>query len=233
MRANANPKVLIVYHTFSQQTSKVADAMAEAFSAHNCDVTKALIEFPDPEWTRKVFTGVPMRRPAINLVKILVAQRTRKTGEIRTPPEAQSGDYDLIVFGSPTWWLTTNMPIRTYLKSDAAKKVLGGKPFAAAAVCRRYWKGNIHDIRKLGEGNGGTWVGETHFVSDGNQVTSMLSWLGWMKHGEPQETVFGIKMPPPNLRADYKEQARSFVDGLVDKVLAQQPAAPAEGAAQG
>ena len=47
----------------------------------------------------------------------------------------------------------------------------------------------------------------------------MLSWLGYMKHGEPQERVLALRMPPPNLQPDYEEQARSFVDGLVDGVL--------------
>ncbi len=47
----------------------------------------------------------------------------------------------------------------------------------------------------------------------------MLSWLGYMKHGEPQERVMGLKMPPPNLKPDFEEQAKSFVDGLVDGVL--------------
>ena len=47
----------------------------------------------------------------------------------------------------------------------------------------------------------------------------MLSWLGYMKHGEPQEHVFGLKMSPPNLKPDFEEQAKEFVDGLVDDVL--------------
>ena len=49
-----------------------------------------------------------------------------------------------------------------------------------------------------------------------------------MKHGEPQERVFGLKMPPPNLKPDFEEQARSFVDGIVDEVFHQPAAASAE-----
>ena len=101
------------------------------------------------------------------------------------------------------------MPIRSYLKSPAAKSVLDGKPFAAFSVSRRYWKGNMKDVRKLGEANGGRWLGETHFLAAGGQVKSMLSWLGYMKHGEPQERVFGMKMPPPNLKPEFEQQARS------------------------
>ena len=162
------------------------------------------------------FSEVPMRLPAIHIV-MLLAQRRRKTGEIRIPREAQEGDYDLVVIGSPTWWLTTNMPIRSYLESSAAAKILDGKPFAAFSVSRRYWKGNMKDVRKLGEANGGRWVGQTHFLAAGGQVRSMLSWLGYMKHGEAAERVLGMKMPPPNLKPDFEQQARSFIDEVVDR----------------
>jgi hypothetical protein len=56
----------------------------------------------------------------------------------------------------------------------------------------------------------------------------MLSWLAYMKHGEARERAFGLKMPPPNLRPDFEEQARAFINGMADRVLgepvASQPA---------
>ena len=121
------------------------------------------------------------------------------------------------MIGSPTWWLTTNMPIRSYLKSSAAGSVLDGTPFAAFSVSRRYWKGNMKDVRKLGEECGGTWVDETHFTSAGGQVTSMLSWLAYMKRGVPRERILGVRMPAPNLKPDFGRQARSFIERIADR----------------
>jgi hypothetical protein len=37
-----------------------------------------------------------------------------------------------------------------------------------------------------------------------------------------------VVVPPPNLKPDFEDQARSFVDGVVDKVLHQPVAARAE-----
>jgi hypothetical protein len=48
-----------------------------------------------------------------------------------------------------------------------------------------------------------------------------------MKHGEPQERIWGMKMPLPNLQPDFEEQAKAFADGLVDGVL--QPVAAGAG----
>ena len=102
---------------------------------------------------------------------------------------------------------------------------MGGKPFATASISRRYYSINLRQQRKLGEKNGGRFVDKTHFVVAGGQVKSMLSWLGYMKHGEPQQRVMGLKMPPPNLKPDFEEQAKAFVDGLVEGVVRQPIAA--------
>jgi flavodoxin len=220
MSGGAKPKVLIVYYTLTKQSGRVADALAEVFEARGCAVTKALIEFTDERWAPKL-SRFPMKHPVPQIASVLPAQLGHKTGEIRIPPEAEAGDYDLVLLVSPTWWFQTSMPIRSYLESPAAKAVLDGKPFATASVSRRYYSINLRQQRKLAEKSGGHLIDKTHFVVAGGQVKSMLSWLGYMKHGEPQERVFGLKMPPPNLKPDYEEQARTFVNGVVDEVFGQ------------
>jgi hypothetical protein len=201
--------------------------MAQALKARGCGVTKAAIEFTDERWVPKL-SQFPMKRPFPQIVSILPAQLRHKTGEIRIPPEAQAGHYDLVLLASPTWWFQTSMPIRSYLESPAAQTVLNGKSFACASISRRYYSINLRQMRKLGEKNGGRLIDKTHFVVAGGQVKSMLSWLGYMKHGEPQERVMGLKMPPPNLKPDFEDQARSFVDGVVDEVFNQPAAASVE-----
>jgi hypothetical protein len=47
----------------------------------------------------------------------------------------------------------------------------------------------------------------------------MLSWLGYMKYGESQERIMGLKMPAPNLKPGFEKQAKGFADRLVDRVL--------------
>src|SRR5262245_4954229 len=221
MSVPARPTVLIVYYTLTKQTERVAEAIADAFEARGYEVTKALIEFTDDRWVPKL-SQFPMKRPFPQIASILPAQLRHKTGEIGIPPEAEGGDYDLVVLASPTWWFQTSMPIRSYLESRAAQTVLKGKPFATASISRRYYSINLGQQKKLGEKAGGQWIDKTHFVVAGGQVKSMLSWLGYMKHGEPQERVAGLKMPPPNLKPDYEEQARSFVDTVADGVFGRQ-----------
>ena len=212
------PNVLVVYFSLTRQTGRVADAMAKALAARGYDVVKAPIEFTDVRWAPKL-SQFPMKHPIPLISSILPAQLRHRTGEIRIPPEAQTGDYDLVVLASPTWWFQTSMPIRSYLESPAAKTVLSGTPFACASISRRYYGVNLRQQKKLGRQNGGRWIDETHFVCAGGQVKSMLAWLGYMKHGEPQERVMGLTMYPPNLKPDYEEQSQAFIDDVADEVF--------------
>ncbi len=228
MNSDTAPKVLVVYFSLTQQAARVAEAMARALTDRGCEVTRAAIEFTDERWVEKL-SQFPMHRPILQLGSILPAQLRHKTGEIRIPPEAQTGDYDLVLLASPTWWFQTSMPIRSYLASPGAMTVLSGKPFACVSISRRYYSINLRQMKKLGEKNGGRPIDKTHFVVAGGQVKSMLSWLGYMKHGKPQERVLGLKMPPPNLKPDFEEQARSFVGRVLDRVVDPTVAAGGEG----
>ena len=226
MNAAAKPRVLIVFFTLTKQSGRVVDATARSLEARGCEVTTSLIEFTDKRWA-PTLSQFPMKRPIQQIASVLTAQLRHKVGDIRIPSEAQAGDYDLVLIASPTWWFQTSMPIRSYLESPAARAILDGKPFATMSISRRYYGVNLRQQRRLGEKNGGRFTDETHFVAAGGQVQSMLSWLGYMKHGEPQERVMGLKMPPPNLQPSFEAQANAFVDGLVDRAL--QPAAAGAG----
>ena len=169
--------MLIVYYTYTKQSGRVADALAKEFEAGGCEVTKALIEFTDQRWLPKLFSQFPLKHPIAQISTTLIPQLRHKTGEISIPAEAQSGDYDLVVIASPTWWIQLSTPIRSYLDSSAAKAVLDGRPFAVVSVSRRYYGFNLRQQRRLAEKSGGRFADQTHFVAAGGQVKSMMRGL--------------------------------------------------------
>jgi menaquinone-dependent protoporphyrinogen IX oxidase len=219
----ATPRVLFVYYSYTQQTLKVVEAMAEVLRERGCDVQQAAIEFTDSRYAKR-FSGFPLRHVYRDLFGMVPAQLRGATGEIRIPDAAREGDYDLVCIGSPTWWLKTCMPIRSYLKSDAAGRILNGKRFAAFVVCRRYWSINLEAVRKLGTARGGDYVDGVHWAFAGGQVKSLLSLLSYLGKGENREHYLGVKIPPTNLQADALEQARTFARGLADRLAGERAA---------
>ena len=147
----------------------------------------------------------------LDILGMLPAQLRRATGQIRLPDEAREGEgeYDLVCIGSPTWWLTTSMPIRSFVKSDAAERLLARKRFATFVVCRRYWRNNLKTVRKLGTKQGGENVSGVHFTFASGQLRSLLSLIGYPAKGENHERYLGVRIPTANLKPDNLEEART------------------------
>jgi menaquinone-dependent protoporphyrinogen IX oxidase len=212
------PRVLFVYFTYTQQSLKIAEAMSEVLRERGCDVQLASIEFTDSRYAER-FTRFPFRHLYRDLFGMIPAQLRGATGEIRIPEQASGGDYDLVVIGSPTWWIKTSVPIRSYLKSEAAGRILNGRRFAAYVVCRRYWGLNLRTVRKLGTAQGGHYVDGAHWSYAGGQVKSLLSLLSYLGKGENRERYLGVKIPVTNLQPDDLEGARAFAAGLAYRVV--------------
>ena len=217
MATPTRPHVLMVYYTHTQQAQRVSEAMSEVLRARGCDVTQASIEFIDPKYAKN-FTTFPFKHAVFSILPLLWPQTLRKTGQIRIPEEAKAEDYDLVCVGSATWFFTTNMPMRSYLKSEEARRVFAGKPFAAYVVCRRYYGVNLREVKKLGAALGGKFLDGTRFTYEGGQVRSLLSLLSYFGKGEMRPKALGIKIPPTNLKPDFETQASTFANELADSV---------------
>jgi menaquinone-dependent protoporphyrinogen IX oxidase len=220
----AKPKVLFVYFTYTKQTLKVLEAMTQVFRDHGCEVEHAAIDLTDSRYTAR-FHEFPMPRPFIELIGMIPAEIFRKTGEISIPDAARGGDYDLVCIGSPTWWLSTSVPIRSYLESDAAGTALSDTPFATVVVCRRYFGHNLRTVKKLATERGGKYLDGIHFAYQGGQVKSLLSLISYLGSGEYRKRYLGVPIPPTNIQEDQLDIARNFANGLADRLAVESSSA--------
>lgn len=217
-RGDRRPRVLLLYYTYTGQSLKVLEAAGEVFRERGYEVQKAGIEFTDQRFAER-FSRFPMRRVWPDMLSVLPAQTRGATGDIRIPDAVRNGDYDLICIGSPTWWRATSMPLRSFLKSDEARKSLAGKPFAVFVVCRRYWRENLTTVRELAEKQGGQYVDGIYFQYPGDQIRSMLSLTSYLGSGEYRDRYLGVRIPPTNVQPEQLEQTRTFATALADRLF--------------
>lgn len=217
-RGERRPRVLLLYYTYTGQSLRVLEAAGEVFGERGCEVEKAQIEFTDQRYAER-FSRFPMRRVWPDMLSVLPAQTRGATGQIRIPDTVRNGDYDLICIGSPTWWRTVSMPMRSFLASDEARKLLAGKPFAVFVVCRRYWQENFTAVRELAEKQGGQYLDGIHFEYPGDQVRSMLSLTSYLGSGEYRDRYLGIRIPTTNVQPEQLEQTRTFAASLANRLF--------------
>ena len=120
----------------------------------------------------------------------------------------------MVCVGAPTWWLSTDAPMRTFMESDTASTVVEGKPFVPVICCRRYWKHNLKTVKRLGSKQGGTYADGIHFRYQGGQIRSLFSLLGYLGTGETRQRYHGVKIPPSNIQEYHLEEARTFAKKL-------------------
>lgn len=82
------PQVLFVYYTYTQQSLRVVEAMADVFRERGCETRQAGIEFTDKRWAER-FSRLPLRHAVLDILGMLLPQLRGATGEIRIPDEAR------------------------------------------------------------------------------------------------------------------------------------------------
>jgi hypothetical protein len=219
------PRVLLLYYTYTGQSLRVLEAAGEVFGERGYDVAKAAIEFTDQRYSEP-FSRFPMRHVWPDMLSVLPAQKRGATGQIRIPDTVRNGDYDLICIGSPTWWQTVSMPMRSFLKSDEARNLLAGRPFAVFVVCRQYWQENLTAVRELAEEQGGRYVDGIHFTYPGDPLRSLLSLTSYLGSGEYRDRYLGMRIPSTNVQPEHLKQTRTFAAAVADRLFGAAPAKP-------
>jgi flavodoxin len=217
MDAATKPSVLFVYYTYTQQTLKIVETMAGVLRDRGAEVVMAGIEFTDSRYADR-FNQFPMPHPYREVIGMIPPELFHSTGKIRIPDVVTEREYDLVCIGSPTWWLSTNVPIRSFLESETAARVFKGKRFAVAVICRRYWRHNLKTVRRLAMECGGVFADGIYFKYEGGQVRSLLSLCSYLGSGLYRQRYLGVKIPPTNLQEYHLEAAKKFANGLADQL---------------
>ena len=142
------------------------------------------------------------------------------TGKVRVPEAIVAGNYDLICIGSPSWWLHPAMPIVSFLRGEAAGRLLRGRPFAVFVVCRGAWANNLRIVRMLGERAGGTPVESEAFCFSGTTLQSALTFINYLQTGVNRDRYWGVRIHAFGVPQAGLTAAQAFARRLADRLLA-------------
>lgn len=96
----------------------------------------------------------------------------------------ESIDYDLVVIGYSIWYLTPSIPINSFMVSDAAKRLMKGKPVITIMGSRNMWVMAQEKMKRKIANNGGQLVGNIALVDKAYNLVSVLTILRWMLTGK-------------------------------------------------
>ena len=155
------PSVLMVYFSYTHQTKKVLEAMAEVLRDQDCDVTLAAVEFTDPRYEKR-FESFPLKKP---YREMFGNDPGRVPGQARAdaiPDAVTEREYDFVVVGAPTWWLSTDVAMRTFMESDTAARCSKGSRSLESYVVAATGSTTARPCGETGR-RGGGFVDGIHF----------------------------------------------------------------------
>lgn len=135
------PRVLIIFFSFSGQTSGILSQLAAGIKELGVEV-----------YYEKLKPSEPLRFPVGNVFSTFVMMLTTFL-RFRVPIQHLSSapdnrDYDLIILAGPTWSYNPSGPVLSMIDRDG-KRIFCGQTVLPLISCRGYWRFHWYGLRAL------------------------------------------------------------------------------------
>ena len=102
-------------------------------------------------------------------------------------PLATSGEedpqFDLIVLAYQVWFLSPSCPVTAFLKSEAGKRLLRGKPVVTVIGCRNMWLNAQEKVKQLIREAGGELRDNVVFTDNAPTMATLITTPRWLLTG--------------------------------------------------
>jgi len=167
-------KVLVLYYSQSGQLKSVMDRIVAPLAqceSVQCDYLKIRPKTPFPyPWPFYAFFNVFPE--AVYLDGCSVEQL--KTEE----------EYDLIILGYTSWFLSPSIPVTGFLQSDQAKKLFKNKPVVTVIACRDMWLIAQEKMKTLLTDLGAHLIDNVVLTDQGKSLYTFITTPRWMLTGK-------------------------------------------------
>jgi hypothetical protein len=124
---------------------------------------------------------------------------------------APAEDYDLIIIAYQVWFLSPSMPVTAFLQSEAARRLLRGKPVITIIACRNMWVMAQEKMKTLLKGIGARLI-DNVALTDRGGVSTFITTPRWMLTGRTNR-LWG--MPAPGIAHEDIAACDRFGHALV------------------
>lgn len=193
-------EVLVVYYS---QTGQLADIIANIVSTVNAEdinityhkiIPNKPFEFP---WKEEDFMGA------------FPDSFMQIPHEINAPePEILNKKYDLVLLGHQVWYLSPSIPVNSFLKSAAAKKLLKNTPVITVIGARNMWYQAQEKLKRLLVACEAKLVGNIALTDRNINNISVLTIEYWMMTGK-KDHMWGF-LPKPGISDKDISEASKF-----------------------
>lgn len=203
-------KVLVVYYTQTGQLNQAVRATLAPLE-NRSDVSihyeqiKPVTPYPYPWKYMEFFDVFPETVHGVPC-------------ELQPLSIAENENFDLIVIAYQPWYLSVCIPINSFLQSEAAKKLLAGKPVVTILACRNMWLNGQEKMKLQLKSLQANLVGNITYVDSSANLISLITVLAYVLGGVKDR--FLKIFPKYGVSAEYlKTHAGSFGTTILNHLL--------------
>jgi len=168
-------KVLAIYFTQSGQLEEALKATLEPLENSNevdlhYEQIKPVNPFPYPWKYSEFFDAFPETVHGVPC-------------EIEPISFNPKENYDIVILAYQPWYLSVNIPINSFLQSEAAKQVLNGKKVITIIACRNMWLNAQEKMKQFLKNLNAELVGNITYVDKSNNLISLVTVLAFVLKG--------------------------------------------------
>jgi hypothetical protein len=168
-------RVLLVHFSQTGQLTRVARRLLSPLAdAGDVELVEELLRparpYPFPWSFRGFLDAMPesvlLDPPAIAPLKVRPDER-----------------FDLIVLAYQVWYLAPSGPVTAFLKSDAGRRLLRGRPVVTVIACRNMWLVAQETVKRLIDEAGGRLRDNVVFTDRGATLATLITTPRWVLTG--------------------------------------------------
>lgn len=133
--------------------------------------------------------------------------------------------FDLVILAYQVWFLSPAQPMMAFLQSDAAARLLKGRPVMTLIACRNMWLMGQEVMKQHLQRLGAVLVDNAVLVDRAHPAATFISTPMWMLTGD-RGPFLGGRVPAAGIPADVIANARRFGEAIRQQLPAwdgQQP----------
>lgn len=167
-------KALVVYYTQTGQLKTIVDSICDPllddFDLYY-EVLKPEPAFPFPWHDMTFYQAFPES----------VQEIPCKLEPLSFDPDM---NFDLVILAYQPWYLSPSIPFTSFLQTEAAAKVLQGKPVITIIGCRNMWVMAHERVKNRIRTMGGKLIGNIVLTDPNKNLVSVVTIVRWMLKGE-------------------------------------------------
>jgi hypothetical protein len=202
-------RVLVVHFSQTGQLARVVRSLvAPLAGAPDVDLVEEVLRprrpypFPWPFW--RFLDAMPES-------VLLEPPELEPLGVRADPP------FDLVVLAYQVWYLAPSGPATAFLKSDAGRALLGGRPVVTVIACRNMWLAAHEAVAELIREAGGVLRDNVVFTDRASVLASFITTPRWLLTGK-RDGLFGL--PPAGVAESDIANAGRFGRALLGALRA-------------